>query len=67
MDKADEIELGDHDYVLTEGGAWFTIGKWAVRIHLNNNSRLTCAIYKDGEEDNDPIAECSVYEYNEGK
>lgn len=52
---ATEGALIDGDYTLTEGGAWFTVGGFAVRIRTTAEG-LTVDIYQDGQEDGQPIS-----------
>lgn len=53
--------LIDNDYTLTEGGAWFTVEGFAVRIHTTAEG-LIVDIYQDGKEYNAPIS--SAYAHN---
>ena len=48
--------LPDDDYTLTEGGAWFTVGKASVRISSNEDG-VWVAIYPLGREAEDADAE----------
>lgn len=48
-------ELMDDDYVLTEGSAWFTIKKFAVRIRETKDG-IIVDIWKDGGELDHPIS-----------
>ena len=52
-----DTELVDGDYVLTEGRAWFTVGKFAVRI-AQTDGGLACDVYENNKEAESPIASC---------
>jgi hypothetical protein len=42
-------DLSDRDYVLTDGAAWFTVGKFSVRIHQTDEG-VAVDIYALGRE-----------------
>ena len=56
------MNLKDDDYVLEEGAAWFDVEGFSVRI-LSVSEGLWIAVYKNGEEMEDPVA--STFAYNE--
>ena len=49
------MNLKDDDYVLEEGAAWFDVEGFSVRI-LSVSEGLWIAVYKNGEEMEDPVA-----------
>lgn len=57
--KHSDPKLPDGDYILTEGGAWFTVGQFAVRIRTHDCGKaidgVMVDIYKDGAEMERPI------------
>jgi len=57
----ENLNLADNDYVLTEGSAWFTVKKFAVRIHATDEGVIV-DIWRDGMADDAPIA--STYAFD---
>lgn len=55
-----ETKLPDRDYLLTEGGAWFTVKGFSVRIKATDTG-VTSEIFVRGEEW-DPIAHAEAYD-----
>lgn len=58
------MNLKDDDYVLEEGAAWFTVEGFSVRI-LSVDEGLWIAVYKNGEEMEDPVASTFAYKGEE--
>ncbi|MGH9691022.1 MAG: hypothetical protein ACRD4C_08095 [Candidatus Acidiferrales bacterium] len=46
--KSDK-HLTDDDYILVDGGAWFTVKGFSVRIHSTDEG-VICDVYKLGDE-----------------
>jgi len=57
-------DLKDDDYTLVEGAAWFTVKKFAIRIHATDEG-VVVDIFKDPLEDgfDDPLA--STYAFDD--
>jgi hypothetical protein len=51
----------DTDYTLTEGAAWIESHPFSIRIRRTNGG-ISATIYRNGEEDCDPIAEAYASE-----
>ena len=54
------IELRDEEYVLIEGGAWFTIGNISVRL-TNTDEGVVCDMYPLNNETSDSVASCYAF------
>jgi hypothetical protein len=48
------VQIKDGDYVLTEGGAWFTVGGFSIRLHKTDEG-VAVDIYKLGAENDPPL------------
>ena len=48
------VQIKDGDYVLTEGGAWFTVGGFSIRLHKTDEG-VVVDIYKLGAETSSPL------------
>jgi hypothetical protein len=49
------VNLKDTDHVLTEGAAWFTVGKASVRLRTDEAGNLRVVVFRLGEEDGEPV------------
>lgn len=64
-----EVKLADGDYVLVDGGAWFTVKGFAVRIRshgpdLDGYGAIAVDVYYNNENDLDvPIDTLTVSDY----
>lgn len=56
-----DTSLPDGDYTLTDGAAWFQIGRFAIRLRKTDEG-VSCAIYEAGKEDENSLAEANVFE-----
>ena len=54
-------ELRDGDYILTEGGAWFEIGIYSIRIHQTDEGVIT-DIYLNGQELDGSVASAYAFD-----
>ena len=52
--------LADHDYVLQEGAAWFTMNTLSVRLHTTDEG-IVCDIHATGNENEGTIASCYAF------
>lgn len=52
-------DLPDGDYVLGDGAAWFTVGRFAIRVYSLDDS-VWVQIFKDGAETEVPLASASA-------
>ena len=57
----DRIELGNGDYVLVDGAAWFTVKGAAVLIRSTDEG-VAVHIYRDGKEDEDSVASAYAFD-----
>lgn len=55
-----EVELEDGDYLLRDGTAWFTVGRFSVRIHSDSRG-VECRVFPLGRESEIQLAECVAY------
>ena len=56
-----KTNIPDGDYVLEEGAAWIEVKNAAIRI-ISTDEGVIVDIYKSGEEFNESIAGCYVYD-----
>ena len=56
----EELELGEGDYVLKDGAAWFTVGTKSVRIVQNDAGVLMISVWPKGREMDEPCSEIIV-------
>ena len=52
--------LADHDYVLQEGAAWFTMKTLSVRLHATDEG-IVCDIHATDKENDGTIASCYAF------
>ena len=57
---SEELELGEGDYVLKDGAAWFTVGNRSVRIVENDAGVLMISVWPKGREMDEPYSEIIV-------
>jgi hypothetical protein len=50
-----------NDYILTDGGGWFEIKGFSIRIH-DTDEGVAVDIYKSGSETEDAIASCYAFD-----
>ncbi len=58
---SDRKTIGDGDYILRDGAAWFTVGGFSVRL-AKTDEGVVCDVYAEGVEDGDPIASCYAFD-----
>ena len=58
--RVHQKELIDADYILAHGAAWLEVDSFAIRIRRTDEG-VSVAIYKNGDEINDSIAETHAY------
>lgn len=63
---SEELELGEGDYVLKDGAAWFTVGNRSVRIVENDAGVLMISVWPMGQEMHDAIGELTIDPDQEG-
>jgi len=56
----DQKHLTDDDYVLVDGAAWLTVGKFSVRVHTTDEG-VAVDIYALGHEFPDSLAGTYAY------
>jgi hypothetical protein len=49
------IDLKEDDYNLVDGGAWFSIKNFSIKINKTDDG-IVVDVYQKGFEDRDPIA-----------
>jgi len=57
---AGEIGLVDDDYLLKDGAAWFTAGRFSVRIYSDKRG-VECWVYPLGRESEPALAQCVAF------
>lgn len=57
---SEELELGEGDYVLKDGAAWFTVGTRSVRIVENDAGVLMISVWPKGREMEEPYSEITI-------